>query len=186
MGVQRTLYIIKCETYLSIVVAVRPRRNTDELDCRPQWQPSQLCSCLVSRSTQAILVLCRGIFTPQNDVVETKWEHHVFAAVFQPGSGGYPLAGVFAEVGFALLPSSCVCLPSVRSRCSFALFRSFVFVSSRTALRRSLTGSSPIFSCDVLPPTSMGGSQVQEGCADYPRALRAARQAFPFLEPLAR
>eukprot|EP00752_Nemacystus_decipiens_P004033 g3692.t1 len=73
---------------------------------------------------EAIIVLCRGIFTPQNDVIETKWEHHVFAAVFQPESGGYPLAGAFAE--------------------------------------------------------------VQEGCKEHPRALRAARQAFPFLEPLAR
>eukprot|EP00903_Cladosiphon_okamuranus_P006600 g6447.t1 len=73
---------------------------------------------------EAILVLCRGIFTPQNDVVETKWDHHMFAAVFQPESDGYPLAGAFAE--------------------------------------------------------------VQERCAEYPRALRAARQAFPFLEPLTR
>ncbi|CAN0493121.1 unnamed protein product, partial [Ectocarpus sp. 8 AP-2014] len=29
-------------------------------------------------------------------------------------------------------------------------------------------------------------SQVQEGSAEHPRALRAARQAFPFLEPLTR
>ncbi|CAM9187780.1 unnamed protein product [Scytosiphon promiscuus] len=73
---------------------------------------------------EAVLVLCRGLFTPQNDVVESKREHHVFAAVFQPESGGYPLASAFAE--------------------------------------------------------------VHEGSAKYPRALRAARQAFPFLEPLAR
>lgn len=50
-------------------------------------------------ATQAILVLCRGIFTPQNDVVESKWQHFVFAAVFQPETGGYPLADAFAEVG---------------------------------------------------------------------------------------
>lgn len=43
-------------------------------------------------------MLCRGIFTPQNDVVESKWEHHVFAAVFQPESGGSSLASAFAEV----------------------------------------------------------------------------------------
>ncbi|CAM9888920.1 unnamed protein product [Ectocarpus sp. 6 AP-2014] len=73
---------------------------------------------------EAVLVLCRGIFTPQNDVVESKWEHHVFAAVFQPESGGSSLASAFAE--------------------------------------------------------------VQEGSAEHPRALRAARQAFPFLEPLTR
>lgn len=56
------------------------------------WVASSLCL------PQAVLVLCRGIFTPQNDVVESKWEHHVFAAVFQPESGGFPLASAFAEV----------------------------------------------------------------------------------------
>lgn len=58
--------------------------------------------------SQAVLVLCRGVFTPQNDVVESKREHHVFAAVFQPESGGYPLADGFAEV--SCLPGEiCVC-----------------------------------------------------------------------------
>ncbi|CAM9947475.1 unnamed protein product, partial [Laminaria digitata] len=81
---------------------------------------------------QAVLVLCRGLFTPGNEVIESKFQHHVHTAAFPPGegdgggggSGGYPLADVFAE--------------------------------------------------------------VQEGSSHHPRALRASRQAFPFLEILAR
>lgn len=58
---------------------------------------------LVVRLNQAVLVMCRGLFTPQNEVVESKREHHVFAAVFQPESGGYPLADAFAEVSCLLV-----------------------------------------------------------------------------------
>lgn len=104
------------------------------------------------RSTQAILVLCRGVFTPQNDVVETKWEHHVFAAVFQPDSGGYPLAGAFAEVRCDLLPQSSVCFLSVLIRCSNSPLRlvclSPISFSSSTAHRCRLTTC-----CPAPPPT---------------------------------
>lgn len=138
-------------------------------------------------------MLCRGIFTPHSDVVETKWENHVFAAVFQPESGGYSLAGAFAEVRF----------------CSSSLFLGLFSVSSNRCSTTSLRLAHLSFlehttphhtdALQPLPPRlflqcfaadtdiiSLLGSQVREGCADYPRALRAARQAFPFLEPLTR
>lgn len=59
-------------------------------------------------------MLCRGLFTPVNDVIETKFQHHVYTAAFLPrgegvsggsgggGGGGYPLADAFAEVGYLL------------------------------------------------------------------------------------
>lgn len=58
-------------------------------------------------------MLCRGLFTPVNDVIETKFQHHVYTAAFLPwgepasgGSGGdcggYPLADAFAEVIYLL------------------------------------------------------------------------------------
>lgn len=56
---------------------------------------------------QAVLVLCRGLFTPVNDVIESNLQHHVYTAAFTPGEAaggsgggsGYPLADAFAEVG---------------------------------------------------------------------------------------
>lgn len=55
-------------------------------------------------------MLCRGLFTPVNDVIESKFEHHVYTAAFLPGArgdsgsggggdGGYSLTDAFAEVG---------------------------------------------------------------------------------------
>lgn len=61
---------------------------------------------------QAVLVLCRGIFTPRNDVMESRSKHYVFAAAFEPEVGGYPLAGAFEEV--SVFPLSCAPVPSPR------------------------------------------------------------------------
>lgn len=64
-------------------------------------------SLLFLKSCQSVLVLCRGLFTPVNDVIETKFQHHVYTAAFLPGGegtdggsgGGYSLADAFTEVG---------------------------------------------------------------------------------------
>lgn len=58
-------------------------------------------------------MLCRGLFTPGNEVIESKFQHHVHTAAFPPGegdgggggSGGYPLADAFAEVGLRIVLS---------------------------------------------------------------------------------
>lgn len=66
---------------------------------------------------QAVLVLCRGLFTPRNDVTESKSKHYVFAAAFEPEAGGYPLAGAFEEVN--VFPFFIVCVP-IPLPCLFA------------------------------------------------------------------
>ena len=136
---------------------VPPRRERRQAHCRVRltchWFSTESLSCLLDcyfvlfcgAPPQAIIVLCRGIFTPQNDVVETKWEHHVFAAVFQPESGGYPLADAFAEVRFGLCSSSAVLrlFSLCFSRRSLLLFGWAISRSSSTARRPRLNNLFP-------------------------------------------
>ncbi|CAM9441118.1 unnamed protein product, partial [Pylaiella littoralis] len=71
---------------------------------------------------EAVLVLCRRLFTPRNDVTESKSKHYVFAAAFEPEAGGYPLAGAFEEASvFPSIFRVCIPLP-----CLFAAYLSFL------------------------------------------------------------
>lgn len=130
-------------------------------------------------------MLCRGIFTPQNDVVETKWEHHVFAAVFQPESGGYPLAGAFVKVGLikCALPFAALCLLSpCFSRRSLLLsgWPLPLFPRAQHADPR-LTFSCPGSLSNIVLPTSMGGSVLRskKGAQSTPERCGLPGRRFP-------
>lgn len=47
---------------------------------------------------QAVLLLCRGLFTPENDAIVCSGQQHLYETAFQPAAGGYRLEGAFTEV----------------------------------------------------------------------------------------